>query len=111
MAFLAILLPALVGALGVASRASIAAERSANAMQLGENMLNELMLDDAWSSGENRGEFGEDWPGYRWELKSADWAQSAEMTELTLTVFYEVRGQEHSVELSTLATTSAEATQ
>jgi len=44
---------------------------------------NEMMLGDAWTSESSRGDFGEDWPGYRWQMTQADWNSGA-MTELTL---------------------------
>ncbi len=78
------------------------AERATVAVQLAENRLNELMLNNEWLSGETRGDFGEEWPGYRWELTRADW-EAGEMVELTMNVFFEVQGREHDVRLSTLA--------
>ena len=105
MAFLAILLPVLVSAVLTASRAGSVAERTTNALQLGENRLNELTLGGAWSSGETRGDFGTDWPGYRWELTKADW-QTGAMTELVIHVFFPVQGGEHEVQMSTLVSDS-----
>ena len=101
MAFLGVLLPVLISALLVSSRAGSVAERSTVAMQLGENQLNELTLGDAWTSAESSGDFGEDWPGYRWALTQGTW-QNGEMTELTMTVSFTVQGQEHDIRLSTL---------
>ena len=74
-------------------------------MQLGENRLNEMMLADAWTSESSRGDFGADFPGYRWEMKQADWSSGA-MTELTLKVFFQVQGREHDLRLSTLVSES-----
>lgn len=109
MAFLGILLPVLVSALLVSSRAGSVAERSTVAMQLAENRLNELTVGNAWTSGESSGDFGTDWPGYRWSLARADW-QSGGMTELTMTVSFSIQGQEHEVRLSTLADETATTT-
>jgi type II secretory pathway pseudopilin PulG len=105
MAFLGILIPVVISALTVSNRAAVVAERSTVAVQLGENRLSELMLEDAWTTAESRGDFGQEWPGYRWELKRQDW-QSGAMTELTLDVFFVVQGQEHDVRLSTLTNES-----
>ncbi len=105
MAFVGILIPVLISALLVSSRVGSVADRSTVAMQLGENKLGELMLGDAWSSTESRGDFDDDFPGYRWELAKGDW-ESGAMTELTLDVFFTVQGREHSVRLSTLANQS-----
>ena len=105
MTFLGILLPVLFSALLTASRTGTMAERSTNAMQLGENRLNELTLGGAWSSAESRGDFGTDWPGYRWELTKTDW-QTGAMTELVIHVFFPVQGGEHEVQMSTLVSDS-----
>ena len=110
MVFLGILMPVVISALLVSNRAAVVAERSTVAVQLGENRLNELLLGNAWSSGETRGEFGDDWPGYRWEMRKATW-QTTSMTELTLDVYFQVQGREHDVQLSTLASESAATTQ
>ena len=105
MAFLAILIPVLVSALHVSSGVGSAAERSAVAVQLGENRLGELTLGDAWSSAESRGDFGTEWPGFRCELKKTDW-QTGAMTELVMDVFFTVQGREQDVRLSTLVNES-----
>lgn len=105
MAFLGILIPVVVSALMVSNRAAGMAERSTIAAQLGENRLGEMLVADAWTSASSRGEFGADFPGYRWEMKQADWNAGA-MTELTLDVFYSVQGREQSLRLSTLVNTS-----
>ena len=102
LAFLGILIPVVVSALMVSNRAAIVAERSTNAAQLGENQLNEMVVEQTWSSAGTRGDFGTDWPGYRWELAQESWTTGS-MTELTMDVFFSVQGQEHRVRLGTLA--------
>ena len=102
LTFLGILIPVVVSALLTANRAGAVAERSEIAAQLGENRLGELMLNNEWSSASQRGDFGTDFTGYRWELTKADWGNGA-MTELTLNVIFQVQGIEHHVQLATLA--------
>ena len=101
LVFLAILVPAVLEGITLASRASVIAERSALATELAQNKLGELTLNDQWATGETRGDFGEDWPGMRWEATQSTWEMDA-MTVLTLEVFFQVQGQEKSVSLSTL---------
>ena len=101
LAFLGILMPVLVSALLVANRASVVSERTTVAAHLGENQLNTLLLDDAWATSSQRGGFGEEWPGYRWELAQRDWEAGAAV-ELTMHVFFSVQGHERDVQLSTL---------
>src|SRR5437870_176003 len=90
LAFLAILLPVAIGALTAANRTGVVAERIALATQLGENKLGEWMLGDAWTTAESRGDFGADWPGYRWELNRGSWDVDT-MTELNLAVYFQVQ--------------------
>ncbi len=115
--FLAIAVPAIVGALGVASRASEIAERSSVAGNLAENKLNELLIGDAWQSvAQPGGDFGTDYPNYHWRMATQTWAGNttntgttsasalgaSTLTELSIEVFYPVQGSEHSVRLTTL---------
>ena len=106
LAFLGIVIPVVISAMVTSNRAAVTAERSAIAVQLGENQLSELLLGNAWTSAGSRGDFGTDRPGYRWELKKATW-QATEMTELSLEVIFQVQGNDHAVRLSTLASETA----
>ena len=120
--FLAIAVPAIVGALGIASRTSEMAERSSLAGSLAENKLNEMLVDSAWqSAAQTNGDFGTDFPLYRWQMSTQAWAGTTAntgttstntsgtgtMTELAVEVFYPVQGNEHSVRLTTLVSTTA----
>jgi len=73
MLFLAILVPAILQALTLANRASEVSERSAIAAELASNKLGELTLNDAWSNADAKGDFGNEWPGYRYEVTQATW--------------------------------------
>jgi type II secretory pathway pseudopilin PulG len=101
LAFLGILMPVVISALLVSNRAAEIAERSGLAMQLAENRLAQITIDTSWTTESSRGDFGDQWKGYRWELGKADW-ESGAMTELTMDVFYPVQGREYAVHLATL---------
>ncbi len=101
LVFLAILLPTVIGGFSICTRAGAAAERTAIATQLAENRMSELMLNDAWIAAEKRGEFGEEFPGYRWEVDQSTW-EIENMTALTVHVFFQLQGQERDVALTTL---------
>ncbi len=105
LAFLAILIPAIITALTLANRAAVQAERTSIASQLGEFELGQLMTASAWQSASNRGDFGADYPGYRWELEQSSWSGDTAnpMTQLTMHVFFSVQGQEREIQLTTLA--------
>ena len=106
MVFLAILVPALVEGITIANRASVVAERSSIASELAENKLSELTLDAAWTTATNRGDFGQDFTGYRWEMNQETWDMD-NMTKLTVTVYFTVQGRERSYQLSTLVNPSS----
>ncbi len=102
MLFLAILMPTVLSALALSNRAGIVAERTATAMQLAENRLTEAIVDGTWATNSGGGDFGDDWPGYRWELTTREWSEDT-MTELTMRVVFQVQGREQEVLLTTLA--------
>jgi type II secretion system protein I len=101
LVFLAILVPAVVEGITLASRASEIVERSSIATELAQNKLNELSLNGVWATAGTSGDFGNDWPGYRWEFKQSTWEMDS-MTQLDLTVYFNVQGREQNVVLSTL---------
>ena len=103
LVFLAILLPTVMHGFSICTRAGAAAERTAIAGQLAENRMSELMLNDAWISAEQRGEFGPEFPGYRYQVEQTNW-EIDNMTKLTVHVFFQVQGQERDVALTTLVT-------
>lgn len=106
LVFMGVVLPAVVSALLIANRASVSADRSAVATQLGQNEMSELLVDNAWASSASSGDFGQDYPGYTWSFSQRDWSDSA-MTELTVEVKFQVQGREQSIKLATLATENA----
>ncbi|MDP7638568.1 MAG: type II secretion system protein [Candidatus Hydrogenedentes bacterium] len=101
MLFMAIVVPVMVQGMTVASGAGIAAERQREAVELAERLLTELVLTDEWRDSESDGDFGEDWPGYRWVLSDDEWEEDT-MRVVSLEVFFKVRGRERSVVLTTL---------
>lgn len=111
--FLAVVIPAVITALTVSNRASEIADRGNLAGELAENKLSELLIDNAWlTPAATSGTFGDDLPGYRWEMAVADWTADPANTvnELRVDVFYPVQGQERSVRLTTLVNPSGSTT-
>lgn len=105
MVFLAILVPAIMRAITIANRASVFSERSTVAAELAENKLDQQLVGNAWISGAAvKGDFGQDYPGFRWELSQTSWQGDTAnpMTELAVEVFFPVQGKEHNLRLTTL---------
>lgn len=103
--FLAILVPAVLEGLTISSRISVISERNAIAANLAQNKLNELTINGAWAAADAGGDFGKDWPGYRYEVTQSTWDMDS-MTAVAVKVFYSVQGSEQSVSLSTLVNPS-----
>jgi type II secretory pathway pseudopilin PulG len=108
LAFLAILVPVIMGALALANRMAVTADRTNNAVQLGENQLAQLLVGNAWQSGGNSGDFGPDFPGYSWTLEQTPWPQDTNnaMLQLTLHVSFTVQARPREVQLTTLVSTA-----
>ena len=109
MVFLAILIPAILEGITISTRAGTIAQRQAIAVELAQNKLSELSIDGAWQSSDTSGDFGDDWPGYRWEAEPTTW-DTDNMELLTVRAFYTVRGDEQHVTMSTLVSATASAT-
>ena len=101
MLFLAVVLPVLVQAFLTADRTAVAAERSRLASELAAQRLNELVVTDEWRDDYRDGDFGEDYPGYRWAVSDDGWQEDT-MRVVAVEVYYEVQGHEQSVRVATL---------
>jgi type II secretory pathway pseudopilin PulG len=102
MVFLGVVMPVAIQGVLTAARAGEAAQRKRTAASLADPLLAELIVTGEWIDGDSEGEFGEEWPGYRWELSSEPWAEDT-VYQVDLSVFYQVQGKEYSIRLSTLA--------
>ena len=108
--FLGLVVPVILGALMTSNRTSLLAERGAIAGELAQNKLGEMLIANAWQASPSaKGDFGGDYPGYRWAVNAAGWTGDTvhPMTELDVDVFYTVQGHEFSNHLSTLVDPNA----
>jgi prepilin-type N-terminal cleavage/methylation domain-containing protein len=99
--FMAILLPVTVQAVRVASRAGQVGERKAAATRIAERVLNELQVTGGLLQNSGSGRIEERDRGYDWTMRSETWTED-HMNLVTVTVTYEVQGQEYDVNLATL---------
>lgn len=106
MIFVALVIPVALHGIMLSNKASVNAERKLIATRLADRVLNELIITENWQRGANSGEFGEQWPGYRWMLIDENWPMD-NMQQLTIVVYYTVQGQEKHIQLSTLVDGSA----
>lgn len=106
MLFMALVIPVAVRGVQVASQAASSAERREWAAHLAEARLNTILIEETWREGDTEGDFGYEWPGYRWRLMSQGWSEDT-MQQLTLIVEYEFRGGVSEFRLDTLVDDTA----
>lgn len=105
---LGIVMPAVMMGISASLGAASQAKRSVEAAMLGETKLNELVVTGQWQNGVLSGDFAPDSPDYKWQAQQV--ARDMEITELDLRVTWIARGQERSVNLSTMVYTSTTST-
>ena len=97
MALLAIVLPVVMRGTQIALRASSIARHEAEAASLGQAKLNEMIAEG--TSKDGSGDFGADWPDYRWECQSI--SNDLGVTEMDMTVTWNEGGQARSLKIAT----------
>ncbi len=100
--FLAIVIPAAVEALHLASLAGEVAARKGAAARVADRILNESIVTTNWNTGTQNGTVTEGAQEFRWTLTSQNWPVDA-MELITAEVKYSAQGRDFSVKLCTLA--------
>jgi prepilin-type N-terminal cleavage/methylation domain-containing protein len=96
-----IIMPVAMRSIGLCTRLGGQSRRKIEAASLAQTKLTELTSSQDWQTGEKRGDFGTDWPGYQWTLAVSNWTDSV-VSQLDLTVTWQSQGQQRSLTLSTL---------
>ena len=102
LALVAIILPAVMKGISLATATASLAKRKMAAVSLAETQLAELLVSGEWQNGDLSGDFGEEWPVYRWTAEVTNWEESS-FREVRVSVTWTARGAERSVTLATLA--------
>jgi hypothetical protein len=100
--FLAIVIPAAIEAMRVASLSGQVAARKGAAARVADNVLNESLVLTNWTGGTRSGTMTDGALDYRWTLTSQPWEQNS-LTLLTAEVTFQAQGRDYSVKLNTLA--------
>jgi hypothetical protein len=100
--FLAIVIPAAVEALHIASLSGEVAARKGVAARVADRILNESIIMTNWNQGTQNGTVAEGQQQFRWTLASQTWPQDS-MELLTAEVKFSAQGKDYSVKSSTLA--------
>jgi len=101
--FLAIVIPAAVEAMHIASLAGEVAARKSVAARVADRILNESIVTTNWNRGTQTGTAAEGTLDLRWKLTAENWPQDS-MELLTAEVTFSAKGRDYTVQSSTLAT-------
>ena len=101
MAFMAIVIPVVMQAMGIANKAGQVAQRKAIAARVADRVLNEYVANGQQNRGLQRGTVEEGAYQFQWNISVENWRED-NMRLVTAQVTYPVQGQEYSVALSTL---------
>jgi BirA family biotin operon repressor/biotin-[acetyl-CoA-carboxylase] ligase len=106
MAIVAIVLPVAMRGISIATTLASITRQRGEAIALAESKLNELQTTTGeWQNGVLAGDFGEQWPMYRWEAYIDSWDE-ADFEQLHVAVIWTSRGADRQVILSTLVSPS-----
>jgi general secretion pathway protein I len=104
----AIVLPAIMRGMSVCLATSGQARRQAEAAALAQDKLSELVALGQLQQATQSGDFGADWPGYRWEARVSDY-DGATLRQVDVTVSWPPGGgqggQDRGITLTTLVYT------
>jgi prepilin-type N-terminal cleavage/methylation domain-containing protein len=96
-----IIMPVAMRSIGLCTRLGGHSRRQIEAATLARTKLTELTVSEDWQTSEKSGDFGTDWPGYRWTATVSNWTDSV-VSQLDLTVTWQSQGQQRSLTFSTL---------
>jgi len=105
LTLVAIVLPAVMAGISLALAAADQARDLSQAASLARTMTADVVASGEWQQQATlSGDFGPDWPAYRWAAQVNDW-EGTNLQELAVTVLWTRRGRERTVTLTTLVYT------
>jgi general secretion pathway protein I len=112
MMLMAIVLPVIMRGISMATRAASSAKRRTEAAALAEAKLGELISTGQWQNGSLSGDFGADWPGYRWQAQVQQFTQQDSdqqlLQELDVHVTWNAFNEDRDLVVSTLIYTGTQ---
>lgn len=97
-----IIMPVAMRTIALCTSLAGVSRRETEAASLARTRLTELVTSGDWQSSGRAGDFGSDWPGYRWTAEVSNWTDSI-VSQVDLTVHWQSQGRDRSVTLTTLA--------
>lgn len=97
-----IIMPVAMQTIALCTRLAGLSRKETEAASLARTRLTELVSSGDWQSSGKAGDFGSDWPGYRWTADVSNWTDAV-VSQVDVTVHWQSQGLDRSVTLSTLA--------
>ncbi|MBN1844255.1 MAG: hypothetical protein JW810_01140 [Sedimentisphaerales bacterium] len=97
----AVIIPVAMKGLGMVIRLADRSVQQVEACSLAETKLAELLVTQEYLSGPQSGDFGSEWPAYRWNLQVVDWGE-ASLKQVSIRVVWQDVLREHEIVLDTL---------
>jgi type II secretion system protein I len=107
LVLLAIVLPVAMRGISLAVRAADDARNRTVAACLAETTLNQIVINGGWRDGDLTGDYGQEWPDYRWSSEVADWEEN-NLRRIDVRVEWPAGNRSRSVTLSTLVRSGEE---
>jgi len=107
--FMAIVIPAAIEGMHIASLAGTVAERKGEAARVAQRLLTESLVSTNWDQAVQTGNLTEGQHQFRWTIQNDPWNQDPNQNVirlLTVEVFFTAQNREYSVRMSTLADSS-----
>ena len=101
LALIGIVIPVALRGVTLSLNAASHAKHQAEAATLAESKLSELVALGDWSFGATSGDFGPEYPAYRWSCETANPDPNVNVTEVTVTVTWADRGRDRSTHIAT----------
>ncbi len=98
---IAVIMPVAMRSIGLCTQLAGQSRRQIEAASLARAKLTELTVSGEWENGDQRGDFGTDWPGYEWSATVGNWTETS-VRQVDVTVSWRSAGHERQVTLSTL---------
>ncbi|MBM4016949.1 MAG: type II secretion system protein [Planctomycetes bacterium] len=107
LVLVAIILPVAMSGISLALTVADESRRQTEAASLAQAKMAEIVACAQWNNASLAGDFGPEQPLYRWSAQVTDWQQAANVRQLDVQVWWNLRGRDRSVTLTTLVYTGS----
>ena len=99
---IAIILPVAMEGISLSARMAGNSNKKIEAGALAEKKLTEILITKDWMNGDEEGDFGDEYPDYKWRCEVLDWEKEDLVRQIDLYVEWTSTGRSHSIVLTTL---------